>query len=179
MSASIVGPLSSLICLSFRLHSKACRFSSESFWRLPRADRDRDSGGRISRLHFYRLFFPELRQGSDRELRSLVWRRRRPGHDRWRSPDRLFLDKIDRLRDLFPRAAGPRWVDRLRNWLAYLCLYLSVFCSRILVGMNLAVRVEAVWEQWRRIRLANPGLATRVRLEEGMRLRATDIVRWS
>jgi hypothetical protein len=82
--ASSAGPLSPLICLclSFRLHSKVCRFSSGSFLRLLRADRDRDSGGRISRLRVYRLFFPELRQDSDREWRSRAWQRRRPGNDR-------------------------------------------------------------------------------------------------
>ena len=44
--------------------------------------------------------------------------------------------------------------------------------------MNLAVQAEAVWERWRMIRLANPGLAMWAGLKERMRLRATDIVRW-
>jgi hypothetical protein len=38
--------------------------------------------------------------------------------------------------------------------------------------MNLAVRAEAVWERWMRIRLENPGRGMRARLEEGRRLRA-------
>jgi len=43
--------------------------------------------------------------------------------------------------------------------------------------MNLAARVEAVWGCWMKIRLANPGRATGIRLEKRRRLPAIANVR--
>jgi hypothetical protein len=50
---------------------------------------------------------------------------------------------------------------------------------RISGGTNLTLRAEEVWVLWRKIRLANPGRAMRVRLEEREQPRAIAIVRWS
>src|SRR6266849_4582502 len=93
------------------------------FWFCLRlAGRGRDSACRIGWHRASGLFFPALRQESERESRSLAWLKRRLESGRSRRQRCPYACNTGRLADLFRRAADPTWAGRERSALRCRCL---------------------------------------------------------